>query len=112
MILGVVEIGHRPQLLNHMGAALHQLIHMMQYLLEGTVEHLVMRTVMHLLMGKEGRLVLHLMTHLKVCEVVKVVCMMDLLMADIATDLFLLLSDHLVTLDWFDCDFAYSSQYH
>ena len=76
------------------------------------MEHLVMHTVMHLLMGKAGHLVLHLMTHLKVCAVVKVVCMMDLLVADIATDLFLLLSDHFVTVDWFDCNFVYSSQYH
>ena len=50
-----------------------------------------------------------------VCIFVKVMCMMDLLVADIVTELFLLLSDHFVIVGWwdsFDCDFLYVSQHH
>ena len=113
MVLVVVEIG--PQLLNHTGVAPDQLIHMMQYLLEGIMEHLVMHTVKRLLMGKVGHLVLCLMTCLKACVLVKVMCMMDLLVADIVRELFLLLSDHFVAVHWwdsFDYDFVWPSQYY
>ena len=66
-----------------------------------------MHTVTHLLTDEVGHLALHLHTHLKVHVLVKMVYMMGLLVVDIMRDLFLLLSDHSVALDWFEYNFVH-----